>query len=43
MWGIARCGNEPPSHVYAGEHEIYYMLEGEVEIFCAVCTWAFAQ
>ena len=28
MWGIARRGNEPPPHVHAREHEIYYMLEG---------------
>ena len=34
MWGIARRGNEPPPHVHAREHEIYYMLEGEVEFFC---------
>ena len=34
MWGIARRGNEPPPHVHAREHEIYFMLEGEVEFFC---------
>ncbi len=34
MWGIARRGNEPPPHLHAREHEIYFMLEGEVEFFC---------
>ena len=34
MWGIARRGNEPPPHVHAREHEIYFILEGEVEYFC---------
>lgn len=29
----ARQGNEPPPHVHLWEHEVYYMLDGEIEVF----------
>ena len=29
----AKVGNEPPPHVHLYEHEIYYVLEGELEFF----------
>ena len=30
----ARRGSEPPAHVHHREHELYYMLEGEIDFFC---------
>ena len=30
----AKVGNEPPPHVHQWEHELYYILEGEMEFFC---------
>jgi quercetin dioxygenase-like cupin family protein len=30
----ARHGSEPPAHVHHREHELYYMLEGEIDFFC---------
>ncbi len=33
MYGHALLGNEPPPHVHAYEHEIYYVLEGSSEFF----------
>ena len=29
-----KVGNEPPPHVHEWEHELYYILEGEMEFFC---------
>ena len=31
--GIGRIGNEPPPHSHDWEDEIYYVLEGEAELF----------
>lgn len=33
MYGHARFGNEPPPHVHAFDHEIYFVLEGSSEFF----------
>jgi quercetin dioxygenase-like cupin family protein len=30
----ARPGSEPPPHVHLWEHEIFYVLEGEIEFHC---------
>ncbi len=30
----ARQGSEPPPHIHHREHELWYILEGEVEFFC---------
>jgi quercetin dioxygenase-like cupin family protein len=30
----AKPGNEPPPHVHDWEHELYYVLEGEMEFYC---------
>ncbi len=30
----AKVGNEPPPHVHEWEHELYYILDGEMEFFC---------
>ena len=27
-------GNEPPPHIHEWEHELYYVLEGELEFYC---------
>lgn len=29
-------GNEPPPHIHEWEHELYYVLEGELEFYCGV-------
>jgi quercetin dioxygenase-like cupin family protein len=37
MWmvvGHARQGSEPPPHVHYQEHETWFVMEGEVELFC---------
>ena len=30
----ARPGNEPPPHVHLSEHEIFHVLEGQIEFHC---------
>lgn len=30
----AKMGNEPPPHLHAWEHELYYLLEGEITFYC---------
>jgi len=29
----AKPGNEPPPHVHEWEHELYYVLEGAMEVY----------
>jgi quercetin dioxygenase-like cupin family protein len=37
----ARRGGEPPAHVHHREHELYYILEGEIDFFCEGAVDAF--
>lgn len=30
----AKSGNEPPAHYHMWENEFFYLLEGEMEVFC---------
>ena len=30
----AKVGNEPPPHIHKWENEIYYVLDGTMEVFC---------
>ena len=30
----SRLGSEPPPHVHHREHELFYVLDGEIEFFC---------
>ena len=30
----SRAGSEPPPHIHHREHELFYMLDGEIEFFC---------
>lgn len=34
LQSYTRRGNEPPPHVHLHEHEIFFILDGEVEYFC---------
>src|SRR5260370_11550077 len=34
IWRM-RSGSEPPTHVHEREHEVFYVLEGELEVYVA--------
>jgi len=34
FWSFDETGNEPPPHLHYDQDEVYYILEGELEVYC---------